>query len=76
MRITIETQNEGRIILEPEKLGETKSQLQGTQEAAIDGGPPSADLMNAITGMASSVESEEMEEDGQLTSMEETSSFH
>jgi hypothetical protein len=76
MRFIIETQNEGRILLEPEKMGEMGSLQQVSQAAAIDGGAPSEALMNAIAGSTPGMEGEAMEEGGELTSMEETSSFH
>jgi hypothetical protein len=75
MRIIIETQNEGRILLEPEKLSETESQQQATQGAAIDGGAPSEVLMNAIASTDISSESEEMQGE-EISNIEDTSSFH
>jgi len=78
MRITIETENEGRIILEPEKMGSMETQLQASQEDPLDGGGPSDELMNAIAGSAASFESDEMEaEEGEdMLSMEDSSAFH
>lgn len=79
MRITIETQNEGRITLEePEKMGSMESQMQTLQEAPLDGGAPSDELINAIAGSAASFEAEEMEaEEGEdILSMEDTSAVH
>jgi hypothetical protein len=78
MRIIIETQNEGRILLEPEKMGMTEGLQQGSQAAATDAGPPSSELMNAIMGTASSHQAEtlEGEEGTELLSMEESSPFH
>lgn len=78
MRIIIETEKEGRILLEPEKMGEMEGKQEEPQEAATDGGPPSDALINAIAGSTSSLESEEMEaeEEAEFTSMEEPSSFH
>ncbi len=78
MRIIIETKNEGRILLEPEKMGEMEEQQQESEITAIDAGPPSEELMNAITGAASSSQSEEMEneDDAEFMSMEDSSSFH
>ena len=78
MRIIIETQNEGRILLEPEKLGAMESMQQETETSAIDAGPPSEALMNAIAGSAQGVEGEELEgeEGSEFTAMEEPSAFH
>lgn len=84
MRITIETQNEGRIVLEPEKMDEKGNLLQGqsqqqeSQEAPLDGGGPSDELMTAIAGAAASFDDEEIEdEEGvEILNVEDSSSFH
>ena len=76
MRIIIETQNEGRILLEPEKMGEMGGLQQEPQAAATDGGAPSEALINAIAGSSTIPEGEEMQEGSEFTGMEETSSFH
>ncbi len=78
MRIIIETQNEGRILLESEKMGAMEGIQQESQETAIDAGPPSNELMNAITGTASSPPGEEVEsEEGtELISSEESPEYH
>lgn len=75
MRITIETQNEGRIQLESETLSETQTQQQVTQAAAIDGGGPSDVLLSSIAGAAGFTEGE-VEEGEDIMSMEDTSAFH
>jgi hypothetical protein len=78
MRIIIETQNEGRILLEPEKMGAMET-LQEAQATATDAGPPSEELMNAISGSEASAHAEEMEgeEGAGFEGMEEEpSSFH
>lgn len=75
MRITIETQTEGRILLEPEKLAGTETQQLTSEEAPIDGGAPSDELVNAIAGSAESSVVEEMESED-VMSMEDTSAVH
>ena len=77
MRIIIETADEGRILLEPEKMEKTQGRQQ-EPEAAIDAGPPSEALMNAIGGSAASAQSEELEsgEGAEFLSTEEPSPFH
>ena len=78
MRIIIETQNEGRILLESEKMGAMERVQQEPQETPIDAGPPSDELINAIAGTASSPQNEEMEseEGAEFISMEESPEYH
>jgi len=78
MRIIIETQNEGRILLEPEKMTELEGQQQEPEATAIDAGPPSDELMNAIAGSTSSPQNEEMEseEGAEFMGMEESPEYH
>jgi hypothetical protein len=78
MRIIIETQNEGRILLESEKLGAMEGVQQEPQETAIDAGSPSDELMNAIAGATSSPPSEELESEqgAEFVSLEESPEYH
>ena len=78
MRIVIETENEGRILLEPEAMQKTGTRQQDTDVTAIDAGPPGEELMNAITGSASSTGVEPLgsEEATDFSSVEDSSSIH
>ncbi len=78
MRIVIETENEGRILLEPEAMQKTGTRQQDTDVTAIDAGPPGEELMNAITGSASSTGGEPLdtEEATGFSGVEDVSSIH